>query len=79
LTQRAKLIERTCSKPAEARFRDVERLLEAFGWTAIRQRGSHVTFSQPGERPITVPIRDGKVGRVYLADICSRLGLDDEF
>jgi len=78
LTQRAKLIERICGKPAEARFRDIERLLEAFGWTAVRQRGSHVTFSQPGKRPITVPIRDGKVGRVYHADICSRLGLDDE-
>jgi predicted RNA binding protein YcfA (HicA-like mRNA interferase family) len=43
-----------------------------------RQRGSHVTFAKSGELPITVPIRDGKVGRIYLVDICSRLGLDDE-
>lgn len=78
LSQRAKLIQRICSRPPNARFRDVQRLLEAFGWTMARQRGSHVTFTQSGELPITVPIRDGKVGRIYLVDNCSRLGIDDE-
>lgn len=78
LSQRAKLIQRICSRPPEARFRDVQRLLEAFGWTMARQRGSHVTFVQSGELPITVPIRDGQVGRFYLGDICSRLDLDGD-
>jgi predicted RNA binding protein YcfA (HicA-like mRNA interferase family) len=74
--QREKLIQRICSKPPEARFRDVQRLLEDFGWTKTRQRGSHVSFTKGGENPITVPIRNDKVGRVYLGDICSRLDLD---
>ncbi len=78
MSQRVKLIQRICSRPPDARFREVQRLLEAFGWTLMRQRGSHATFSLPGGLPITVPIRDGKVGRVYLVDICSRLGIDDE-
>lgn len=78
LSQRVKLIQRICSSPPDARFRDVRRLLEEFGWRLARQRGSHATFVHVGELPITVPIRDGKVGRFYLGDICSRLDLDVE-
>ncbi len=78
LTQRAKLIQRICSRPPDARFRDVQRLLDDFGWKLARQRGSHATFVHSEELPITVPIRDGKVGRFYSGDICSRLDLDGE-
>ena len=43
-----------------------------------RQRGSHVAFTKPGERTIIVPLARGRtVKRVYLAQICERLGLDD--
>ena len=76
MTRLEKLIQRICSKPPDARFHDVQQLLVGFGWTKARQKGSHVSFDKAGEQPITVPIRDGKVGRVYLRDICSRLDLD---
>ena len=78
MTQLETLIQRICSKPPDARFRDVQKLLEGCGWTLDRQKGSHVSFVKAGEQPITVPIRDGTVGRVYLRDICSRLDLDLE-
>jgi predicted RNA binding protein YcfA (HicA-like mRNA interferase family) len=68
-----------CRSPPEADFSDVQALLEEFGWTLARERGSHVIFSKPGERPITIPRAGGrKVKRAYLDLICAHLGLDDE-
>ncbi len=78
MTRRDKLIERIRQRPSEAKFSDVRLLLEIFGWEPIPKGGSHVRFRKIGERSITVPIHGGKVSRVYLDDICARLGLDDE-
>ncbi len=76
MTQHDKLIERIRASPPEADFNDVRRLLEAFGWTLDRQRGSHTFFKKPGERTIGIPLRHGrKVKRVYLAQIIERLEL----
>lgn len=78
MSRDAKLIERIRARPSEATFRDVERVLEMFGWEQSRQRGSHVVFTKPGEGIITVPIVGGrKVKRRYLDMICERLGLDE--
>jgi predicted RNA binding protein YcfA (HicA-like mRNA interferase family) len=78
VTQHDKLIECIRARPPEADFNDVRRLLEAFGWTLSRQKGSHMHFTKPGERTITIPRLHGrKVKRVYLAQIIERLGLDD--
>jgi predicted RNA binding protein YcfA (HicA-like mRNA interferase family) len=66
------------ARPPEADFGDICRLLEMFGWTLARQKGSHRHFTKPGERTITVPLVDGrKVKRAYLSQIIDRLGLDD--
>ncbi|MGH2535360.1 MAG: type II toxin-antitoxin system HicA family toxin [Thermomicrobiales bacterium] len=78
MSQLVKLIDRTRCRPPHARFSDVQAILEAFGWHIARQRGSHVSFVKDGERPITVPKDGGRwVNRVYLDQICERLGLDD--
>ena len=72
-----KLVARIKARPPQASFRDVERLLEMEGWTKARQSGSHVSFTKPGERTIIVPLTGGsKVKRVYLDQICERLGID---
>lgn len=73
-----KLIERIRRRPPEARFSDVRRLLIAFGWAEDRSSGSHVVFVKAGERSISVPKSGEKVKRVYLDQLCVRLGLDDE-
>lgn len=74
-----KLIQKIRARPPEARFADVRALLERFGWSLARERGSHVTFDKPGEASITVSkVRGRMVKRVYLDDICERLGLDDD-
>ena len=77
MTRRDKLVDRIRAQPTEADFEDVEVLLKAYGWTIDRQRGSHVIFVKHGERPIVVPKLGGrKVKRVYLVELCERLGLD---
>jgi len=71
-----KLVERICRRPPEARFDDVRRLLEAFGWEMRRQKGSHVSFVKTGYALFVVPKHNEKVKRAYLDDICERLGLE---
>lgn len=61
-----------------ASFDDVRSVIEMFGWKRASTKGSHARFLKPGERSITVPVHGGKVNRVYLEQICIRLGLDDE-
>jgi len=77
MTERDKLIDQIRARPAEAYFTDVEKLLELFGWSCRKGTGSHRAFTKPGERTITVPIKDEKVKLVYLDEICERLGLDN--
>lgn len=78
MARHEKLIERIRARPPEADFSDVRVLLEAYGWSLGRERGSHTTFIKPGERSITVPKVGGrKVKRVYLDQLCAILGLDE--
>ena len=77
MSQRDKLIARIRARPSQAYFDDIEKLLGMFGWQCRNGTGSHRAFTKPGERTITVPVKDGKVKRVYLDQICERLGLDN--
>ena len=78
MTRLDKLAQRIRARPPEADFDDVRALLKAYGWTLDHQSGSHATFVKPGERSITVPKVGGqRVKRVYLDQICDRLGLDE--
>lgn len=78
MSRRERLVEKVRSRPPEVDFSDVRALVEEFGWTLGRERGSHVTFVKQGERSLTVPKVGGrKVKRAYLDMICKRLGLDD--
>lgn len=77
MTKREKLIERIRARPAEADFRDVKALLELFGWTLDRSRGSHHTFTKEGEPSIAVSTISGRTVKQYLLrQVCNRLGLD---
>lgn len=79
MSQRDKLVEKIRKRPVEARYSDVERLLVHFDWTKRSGTSSkHVVFTKKGESRIVVPKVGGKmVKRVYLDQICERLGLDD--
>ena len=78
MTQREKLIERIRARPPEAKARDVQALLDDFGWRLDRQHGSHLVFFKPGEGFLSITLAGGRtVKRTYLDIICKRLGLDD--
>jgi predicted RNA binding protein YcfA (HicA-like mRNA interferase family) len=78
MSQIEKLKEKIRARPPEARFEDVRKLLELYGYEERRQRGSHVIFGKPRSPSITVPIASGqKVKRTYLVQLCELLGLDD--
>lgn len=77
MTRRDKLIEKIRARPPTADFGDVRTLLESFGWEQARTKGSHVSFVKAGEPAIVLSTVNGrKVKRVYLDQICERLGLD---
>ena len=68
--------ERTATLHAD--YRDVRALLEAFGWTERKGKGSHSVFTKEGERSITVPTISGRKIKRYIIDqIIERLGLDN--
>lgn len=74
MARRDKLIERIRARPVEADFSDVKALLELFGWTLMRTKGSHHTFRRDGERSITVSTVHGRTVLNYQLDqICDRL------
>ncbi|MHB8648292.1 MAG: type II toxin-antitoxin system HicA family toxin [Thermomicrobiales bacterium] len=79
MTQREKLIERMRRRPSEMSFDDVCKVLEEFGWSKDRERGSHVIFIKEGEIPLPpVPkVHRRMVKRTYLVMLCERLGLDE--
>ena len=73
-----KLLAKIKARPSEADYRDVRALLEAFGWTERKGKGSHSVFTKAGERSITVPTISGrKIKRYILDQIIERLGLDN--
>jgi len=73
-----KIIERIKRRPSEADFEDVRALLEAYGWTLDRERGSHCIFTKAGERTQTVPLVKGRGVKRYILDqILERLGLNE--
>ena len=78
MTKREKLIARLRARPRQASFGDVTTLLEGFGWTLNRQKGSHVTFIKDGERSLSFPVVGGQyVKGIYVDHIFARLDLDD--
>ena len=74
-----KLIERFLRKPTQLTFEDVERVLEAFGYSLSSHSGtSHRVFRKPGGKTITVPIDNGHwVKGVYIQKIVSLLNLEE--
>lgn len=78
MTRRDKLVQRILLRPPTASFQDVRSLLQMYGWTHDRTKGSHSTFTKAGEYPIVVTVHDKQVKRGYLDKICRELGLDEE-
>ncbi len=61
--------------------REICRILEAIGFTLVRQRGSHMQYRHPDGRATTVPNHPGRdVSPVLLRQIIKDIGMtQDEF
>lgn len=78
MTQLEKAIARLQARPPEARAQDVRRVLAAYGYREVRQRGSHLTFAHAERRGFTLPLSHGKtVKRAYIVDLLENLNLDE--
>ena len=63
--------------PNSVRFEEVEQLLDLYGWTFDRARGSHFGFRRGSEK-IVIPRRRPHVLAAYVRLVLERTGEDDE-
>jgi predicted RNA binding protein YcfA (HicA-like mRNA interferase family) len=69
MSKRERLRQKLRSLPADADMRDVQTLLERFGFKFVRTRGSHHIFEYDGDKrssQIVFPLHGSKVKRVYI-------------
>ena len=79
MSQLDKLVEQFLKEPPEVLFKDVAKVLEAFGYKERPSGGgSHRAFIKPSHRPKIVPTVKGRsVKRAYVRMIIDNLELED--
>lgn len=65
MTQIAKLYARVLANPRGHSFREFERLLRAFGFVELRQRGSHRSYRHPASDELLVIQPRGPEAKAY--------------
>jgi predicted RNA binding protein YcfA (HicA-like mRNA interferase family) len=68
-----KLLERLQRFPPEMRYREVEVILEAFGWAHDRTSGSHHIWVKPGRDILDIVVHNKMVKTVDLKKIARML------
>ena len=61
MSKRDKLLERIRRNPKDVTFKDLDQLLQAFGYELVRTRGSHSAYHRPGAPALTVARRQPHV------------------
>ena len=72
MAKRDKLRRKLRENPADATMQEVETLLQRFGFSLVRIRGSHHIYEyQDGDiwRQIVVPLHGRKVKKVYVKKV----------
>lgn len=65
MSKLTKLIEQFLASPPEARFDDVQYVLEAFGFQEKRSKGSHHIFGNSLGQVVTIPKKAAKKLREF--------------
>lgn len=66
-------------KPPVLKPREVCRILETWGFTLVRQRGSHMQYRHPDGRGTTVPNHAGRdISPILLRQIARDIGMTAE-
>lgn len=71
-----KLLEKLLAFPPTMRFAEVQRILEANGYTLDRIKGSHHMFVKKGAPRVDVPVHSERVKVEYLKDVAAKLELE---
>jgi predicted RNA binding protein YcfA (HicA-like mRNA interferase family) len=78
-----KLKRKIEQNPKNVSFNDLETLLESFGFTVRKGKGSHHVFKRPGCYPLTVPFNRPvksvyvKKALKYINDLIAQGEIDD--
>lgn len=59
--KRNKLLENIRRNPKDVTFKELDQLLQSFGYELVRTKGSHSAYRRPGAPPITVARRQPHV------------------
>ncbi len=70
-----KVIERLRNTKGTARFTDVKRAAEHFGYKLDRINGSHHVFVAEGRHSIVIPVHNNTVKMVYVKKLFEEVGL----
>jgi len=68
---------RLAERPNSVRFEELQRLLNLYGWTLDRSRGSHFGFRR-GTDKIVIPLRRPHVLSIYVRMVLEHTGEDEE-
>ena len=72
-----KILEKFRNYPPEGRFTDVQWLLEQYGFTQVRSKGSHHHFRNAQGQIVSVPKIKGKMVKLtYIKIILSLIDLE---
>lgn len=78
MSKLSKLVAKFLASPPAVRFSEVRSLLESFGYTEVRSKGSHHTFENVTGEVIVIPKKGGKrVSRTYVKLIVQLLDLEN--
>jgi predicted RNA binding protein YcfA (HicA-like mRNA interferase family) len=79
--RKCKLIKKILNNPKNVRFKDVDKLLKAFGYEAKQpsKGSSHFVYRKKGANPITVPYKRPFVKEIYIKQIIKILELEEYY
>lgn len=69
-----KLIEKMKRQPNGIRPEEAEKVLKAYGYEPVRQKGSHRQYLNQKTKDLTTIKQDNPLKKVYVVDILNRIG-----
>ncbi len=76
---KCKLVKKILNNPKNVRFKDIDKLLKAFGYKAKQPKSGsiHFVYRKEGVNPITVPYKRPFVKEIYIKQIIKILNLEE--
>ncbi|MCH5259059.1 MAG: type II toxin-antitoxin system HicA family toxin [Lachnospiraceae bacterium] len=69
-----KIIEKMKRQPNSTRVSEAEKVLNAFGYEAVRQKGSHKHYLNKRSGDLITIKQENPLKKVYVVDILKRIG-----